>query len=87
MKVNDWMDVQDQLEAWRRSLEDNGVKVSREKTEYLRMQAGDGDEGKIELRGVKLKKVREFRYLGSTLQEDGVTSREVERRITAGLNA
>jgi len=65
-------------------LEDYGLKVSREKTEYLMMQAGHGDEGEIELRGVRLKKVRELKYLGPTLQEDGGTSREIERKITAG---
>ena len=78
---------EDQLEGWRRSLEDYGLKVNREKTEYLRMQAGDRDEGEIELREVKLKGLREFKYLGSTLQEDGGASREVERRITAGWQA
>ena len=31
--------------------------------------------------------MREFKYLGSTLQEDGETSREVERRKTAGWHA
>ena len=79
--------VEDQLEGWRRSLEDYGLKVSREKTEYLKMQAGHRDEGEIELRGVKLKRVSEFKYLGSTLQEDGGASREVERRIAAGWHA
>ena len=57
---------------------------SREKTECMMMQAGHEDEGEIELRGAKLKKVREFKYLGSTLQEVGGTSREIGRRITAG---
>ena len=73
--------VEDQLEGWKRSLEDYGLKVSREKTEYLKIQAGHRDEGEIELRGVKLKRVREFKYLVSTLQEDRGAPREVERRI------
>ena len=79
--------VEDQLEGWRRSLEDYGLKVNREKMEYLRMQSGHRDEGETELRGLKLKRVREFKYLGSTLQEDGGASREVERRITTGWHA
>ena len=37
--------VEDQLEGWKRSLEDYGLKVSREKTEYRVMQAGHRDEG------------------------------------------
>ena len=72
--------IEDQLEGWRRSLDDYGMKVNREKTEYLRMQAGHGDEGEIEVRGVKLKRVREFKFLGSTLQEVVGTSREEERK-------
>ena len=51
------------------------------------MQAGHRDEGEIELRGFKVKRVSEFKYLGSTLQEDGGASREVERRIAAGWDA
>ena len=79
--------VEDQLEGWRRSLEDYGLKVNREKMEYLRIQAGHRDEGETELRGLKLKRVREFKYFGSTLQEDGGASGEVERRITTGWHA
>ena len=37
--------VEDQLEGWKRSLEDYGLRVSREKTEYRVMQAGHRDEG------------------------------------------
>ena len=68
-------------------MEDYGLKGSREKSEYLRMQAGHRHEGEIDFRGFKLKRVRAFKYLGSTLQEDGGTSREVERRIAAGWHA
>ena len=79
--------VEDQLEGWRRSLEDYGLNVSREKMEYLMMQAGHRDEGETDLRGVQLKKVREFKHLGPTLQKHGGTSKEIERRITAGWHA
>ena len=79
--------VEDQPEGWMRSLEDYGLKVSREKTEYLMMQVGHGDEGEMELRGVKLKNVREFKYLESILQENGGISRELEWKITAGWHA
>ena len=50
-------------------MEDYRLKVNGEKTEYLGLQAGHGDEGEIYLRGVRLKWVREFKYLGLTLQE------------------
>ena len=65
-------DVEGEVEVWRRSLEDYGMNVIREKTEYQRMQAGDRDEGGVELRGAKLKRVREFKY-SFVLNYRGVT--------------
>ncbi len=79
-------DVEERLEQWRKALEDRGMKVSRQKTEYLCM--GDQDrERNVEMQGVKLKRVQEFKYLGSTVQSDGAADKEVGKRIQAGWNA
>ncbi|XP_047484180.1 uncharacterized protein LOC125035913 [Penaeus chinensis] len=79
-------DVEERLEQWRRALEDRGMKVSRQKTEYLCM--GDQDpERAVEMQGVKLNRVQEFKYLGSTVQSDGASDKEVGKRIQAGWNA
>ena len=71
------------LETWRRAMEDRGMRVSRQKTEYLCIGEGEADE-EVKLQGEKLKRVEEFKYLGSTVQMDGGTGREVQKRIQAG---
>ena len=70
-----------------RELEDDrerrGLKVSRSKNEYLK--AGDVDDGEeLKLQGEKLKRTKNFKYLGSTVSSDGRCEEEVRRRIQAG---
>ena len=49
-----------------------GMKVSRSKTEY--MCVNEKSDGKVVLlQGVEVPKVKEFRYLGSTVQYSGST--------------
>ena len=59
------------------------LRVSRQKTEYLCIGEGEADE-EVKLQGEKLKRVEEFKCLGSTVQMDGGTGREVQKRIQAG---
>ena len=76
-------ELEDDLEMWRNALERRGLKVSRSKTEYLK--AGDVDDGEeLKLQGEKLKKAKNFKYLGSTVSSDGRCEEEVRRRIQAG---
>ena len=68
---------------WRNALERRGLKVSRGKTEFLK--AGDMDDGEeLKLQEEKLKRVKNFKYLGSTLSSNGRCEEEVRRRIQAG---
>ena len=56
------------LERWRYILERRGMKVSRSKTEYMCVNVrSDGET--VLVQGVKVPKVKEFRYLGSTVLE------------------
>ncbi|GKB35206.1 retrovirus-related pol polyprotein LINE-1 [Tanacetum coccineum] len=60
------------LESWRKALEDNGLRISREKTEYLRCDFGryeavHGEEGIIRIRDKILQPKESFRYLGSVM--------------------
>ena len=64
------------------ALERRGMKVSRSKTEYMCMN-GSGS-GKIYLQKEELKKVNEFKYLGTTMVINGEYSREVKNRIQVG---
>ena len=55
--------------------------VSWSMTEYLKVEGGDvGKE--LKLRGyVVVKRVKNFKYLGSTVSSDGRCEEEVRRRI------
>ena len=76
-------ELEDDLEIWRNALEKRGLKVSRSKTEYLKVGGvDDGEELKLQ-RG-KIKRAKNFKYLGSTVSSDGRGEEEVKRRIQAG---
>ena len=49
------------------------------------MRARDGhEEGLLEMQGEIVKQVEEFKYLGSTVQTDGGSGREITKWIQAG---
>ena len=76
-------ELEEDLEIQRNVLERRGLKVSRSKTEYLSVGSVDDGEG-LELQGEKVKKTKNFKYLGSTVSNDGRCEEEVRRRIQAG---
>ena len=59
------------------------MKVSRSKTEYLCINGGNNDET-VKMEDTKVPRVKEFKYLGSTVQESGGYGREVKKRVQAG---
>ena len=61
------------------------MKVSRSKTEYLCINEGNDDET-VKMEDAKVPRVKEFKYLGSTVQESGGCEREVKKRVQAGWN-
>ena len=61
-----------------------GMKVSRSKTEYLCINGGN-DKETVKMEDTKVPRVKEFKYLGSTVQESGSCEREV-KRVQAGWN-
>ncbi|KAK3556662.1 hypothetical protein QTP70_011926 [Hemibagrus guttatus] len=67
--------VEENLERWRFALERRGMKVSRSKTEYTCVNEREGS-GTVRLQGEEVKKVQEFRYLGSTVQSNGECGKE-----------
>ena len=73
------------LERWRECMEKNGLKVSRAKTEHLQTP-GDTDPVRMkrymETEMVNLPTVQSFKYLGSTIDRGGGTSKDVENRVT-----
>ncbi|KAK3559246.1 hypothetical protein QTP86_008514 [Hemibagrus guttatus] len=77
--------VEENLERWRFALERRGMKVSRSKTEYMCVNEREGG-GTVRLQGEEVKKVQEFKYLGSTVQSNGQCGKEVKKRVQAGWN-
>ena len=78
-------EVERRLESWRYPLERRGIKVSRSKTEYLCINGGNDDET-VKMEDTKMPRVKEFKYLGSTVQESGGYEREVRKRVQARWN-
>ncbi|KAK3570874.1 hypothetical protein QTP86_029388, partial [Hemibagrus guttatus] len=74
--------VEVNLERWRFALERRGMKVSRSKTEYMCVNEREGS-GTVRLQGEEVKKVQEFKYLGSTVQSNGECGKEVKKRVQA----
>ncbi|KAK3531980.1 hypothetical protein QTP86_002277 [Hemibagrus guttatus] len=68
--------VEENLERWRFALERRGMKVSRSKTEYMCVNEREGS-GTVRLQGEEVKKVQEFKYLGSTVQGNGECGKEL----------
>ncbi|KAK3517241.1 hypothetical protein QTP70_001428, partial [Hemibagrus guttatus] len=77
--------VEENLERWRFALERRGMKVSRSKTEYMCVNEREGS-GTVRLQGEEVKKVQEFKYLGSTVQSNGECGKEVKKQVQAGWN-
>ncbi|KAK3518931.1 hypothetical protein QTP70_015520 [Hemibagrus guttatus] len=77
--------VEENLERWRFALERRGMKVSRSKTEYMCVNEREGS-GTVRLQGEEVKKVQEFKYLGSTVQSNGECGKEVKKRVQAVWN-
>ncbi|KAK3525767.1 hypothetical protein QTP70_007530 [Hemibagrus guttatus] len=77
--------VEESLERWRFALERRGMKVSRSKTEYMCVNEREGS-GTVGLQGEEVKKVQEFKCLGSTVQSNGECGKEVKKRVQAGWN-
>nr|GFA51450.1 hypothetical protein [Tanacetum cinerariifolium] len=76
------------LENWRKVLEDKGLRVSREKTEYLRCDFSIGEiahNEEVDIRiGDKILRPKEsFRYLGSMLHKSERIDEDVANRIKA----
>ena len=77
-------ELQSRVTEWQESLERGGLKVNVEKTEVMVSSKEGGDRIAVqESRGSVIKQVEKFKYLGSTLSQEGGCEAEVESRIKA----
>ena len=58
--------VERRLKSWKYVLKRRGMKVSRSKTEYLCIN-GENDDETVKMDDTKVPRVKEFKYLGSTV--------------------
>ncbi|GJX84681.1 retrovirus-related pol polyprotein LINE-1 [Tanacetum coccineum] len=82
--------LNNRLKNWRETLEDNGLRVSREKTEYLRCDFGNVEIAHYEevdiCIGDKILQPKEsFRYLGSMMHKSGRIDKDVFHRKLYGV--
>ena len=78
-------EVERRLKCWRYALERRGMKVSSSKSKYLCINGGNDDKT-VKMEDTKVPRVKEFKYLGSKVQESGGCERKVKRRVQAGWN-
>nr|GEX96566.1 hypothetical protein [Tanacetum cinerariifolium] len=80
--------LNNRLESWRKALEDNGLRVSREKAEYLRCDFSRYEvvhqEMDIRIGDRILQPKESFRYLGLVIHRSGRIDDDVAHRIRAG---
>ncbi|GJZ35694.1 ataxia telangiectasia mutated family protein [Tanacetum coccineum] len=81
--------LNERLEQWRKALEDNGLQVSREKTEYLRCNFSRNENDRNEEEEIRigehiLEPKESFRYLGSVIHKSGRIEDDVTHRIQVG---
>ena len=63
-------EVERRLESWKYALERRWMNVIRSKTKYLCINGGNDDET-VKIEDAKVPRVKEFKYLRSTVQENG----------------
>ena len=77
-------ELERKLERWRYALESRGLRISRKKTEYMSTEMDGDHQATIKLGGENIKRVKEFKYLGSMIDAAGDMGKEVNNRIQCG---
>ena len=80
-------ELERKLERWRYALESRGMRISRKKTEYMTTDVNGDQHESIRLEGVRLKRVYEFKYLGSVMDITGDITKEIDHRVQSGWNS
>uniref|UniRef100_A0A336LYA8 CSON007526 protein n=1 Tax=Culicoides sonorensis TaxID=179676 RepID=A0A336LYA8_CULSO len=78
--------LQEQMNKWMNSLEPNGLKISRMKTEFLHCNFSNAQNTTptIKLGDTVLPKCEKFKYLGSIVNENASCDDDVLHRISVG---
>ncbi|CAK9296394.1 unnamed protein product [Gordionus sp. m RMFG-2023] len=75
-------EMKERLVNWINILETHGLKVNREKTEYM-VIGGDETES-IDINDWQISAIESCKYLGSTIQTNGTIEKEIKSKINQG---
>ena len=79
--------VNAKLEIWRETLESQGFRISKSKTEYMECKFSDDQNIRadiVALQSQELPRSERFKYLGSIFSKDGEVVEDVTHRIQVG---
>jgi len=76
--------VMDRLNA---TAENFGMKINTKKTKVMKVSRNVGEEINIMINGSRIEQVKSFKYLGSTMTEDGRCKTEIKVRIALAREA
>ena len=71
---DDETDMTEYLETWRRALEDRGMRISRQTTQFIAFKFGQcNGQGRepVKILGEELQRVHRFKYIGASVEETG----------------
>ena len=81
------VDMTEYLESWRKALEERGMRVSRPKTQFMDSsfeQNAQGNRPQVKIIGEEVERVTHFKYLGTSIEEEGGMEIEIAKRVGAG---
>ena len=81
------VDMTEYLDTWRKSLEERGMRLSRPKTQFMDFnfeQNQQGNREPVKILGEELERVTHFKYLGTSMEEEGGMETEITKRVGAG---
>ena len=80
-------DMTEYLESWRKALEETGMRVSIPKTQFMEFsfeQNAQGNRPQVKIHGEEVERVTHFKYMGTSIEEEGGTETEIAKRVGAG---
>ena len=69
------------------TLEEKGMRVSRPKTQFMDFsfeQNAQGNRPQVKILGEEVERVTHFKYLGTSIEEEGGMETEIAKRVGAG---
>ena len=82
------VDMTEYLESWRKALEERGMRVSRPKTQFIdfsfEQNNAQGNRTQVKILGEEVERVTHFKYLGTSIEEEGGMETEIAKRVGAG---